>query len=132
MRVSNWQIALAAELERTRSLSFAWGSNDCCQFVGRVAMAITGANPLDLFPVYSSEDEARLVIESEGGFAAMLTKAFGEPKHVSRAHKGDAVLCDFGKGPQPAICDGIFSFAPGDLCLPYRRTADALAAWSIE
>lgn len=109
--------------------SFRWGRHDCCQFVARASAAVTGVDRRDLFAVYRNRREAAAILADCGGMAGLLTKAFGEPVHVSKASAGDVVLIDMGRGEQPAVCMGVNSFAPGRRNLEPWPTRLARLAW---
>ena len=132
MRVANWPDVLAKEIDGSLEAPFIWGKNDCCQFVARITTALTDVDRRDLFPTYSSEEEARKIVEGLGGFIPLLSKAFGESKHPAFADRGDVVLVDMGMGPQPAICLGVWCVAPTAKGLAKRMTDSATHAWSVE
>lgn len=131
MRVANWTIKLADAVQAAQGMTFEWGRNDCCQFAARVVAAITDRDPREIFPAYESEADAARIIAECGGLSELIARALGEPKAVSLAQRGDVVLCDFGRGLQPAICLGIWSVAPGLRGLEKRMTDTALAAWTV-
>lgn len=117
---------------------FAWGHADCCQFVGEVAAAITGMDRRSVFPAYESEMGAARLLVEHGGMEGLLRHAFGEPKPAAFAQRGDVVLCEFGRGPQPAICVGSHCLAPTEprglvtrRIIGDKNYPDALMAWSI-
>ena len=131
MRVPGWPQILDAKLEEWRTRAFAWGTSDCCQFVGEVAAALTGDDRRALFGSYSTAAEAAKIIADEGGMTALLTRAFGPPKPVARAHRGDVVLIAGEEGERPAICNGVHCFGPGASGLVPRKTLDGVCAWSV-
>jgi hypothetical protein len=131
MRIPGWQASLAATLEGALRMPFEWGTNDCCQFVARAAASVLGEDRRSLFPAYENEAEALRILASCGGLRALLTRAFGEPVHPSRAGIGDIVLVDMGFGEQPAVCMGLNCYAPGRAGLEHRRTLSAVAAWLL-
>lgn len=130
-RLDDWPIRLAEVIELWRSSSFAWGSKDCCQFVGAVVQRITGEDRRTLFDSYDSEMSAARLLVQHGGMEGLLTAAFGGPKIAALAQRGDVVLCEFGRGPQPAICLGAWCVAPAEYGLEKRMTRVAQLAWSI-
>lgn len=129
MRVIGWNESLADVFEGAAGVRFRWGRHDCCQFVARAAAAITGIDGRTLFPRYTTKAGAEAILETTCGFAGLLTRAFGDPVHPSRASIGDIVLVDMGKGQQPALCMGLNCYAPGRAGLEHRPTASATAAW---
>jgi hypothetical protein len=122
---------LAALLREAQGKRFRWGRWDCCIFSARVHEAVTGEDPRRLFPKYHTRKEAEAIIADCGGMRGLICRALGEPVHVSRANRGDIVLCDFGRGEQPAVAYGVHCFAPGRLGLMKRPLALATAAWKI-
>jgi hypothetical protein len=132
MRVANWQVVLRAEFSAAHGRRFRWGYNDCCQFVGRVSYAITGIDRRESFDRYRSRSGAEELLQQFGGMRGLLIHAFGEPMpNKAFASMGDIVLIDMGMGPQPAVCMGLNSFAPGRSSLESRKTALAIDAWTI-
>lgn len=130
MRAPNWQAELLEVFESARGRRFRWGFHDCCQFVRRCAIAVRGEPPRT-FPRYRTKSEALALLATHGGMQGLLTHAFGEPVHVSKAGMGDVVLVDMGMGPQPAVCMGLNCFAPGMKNLHHRPTSSAAAAWML-
>jgi hypothetical protein len=121
-----------AELIRTgQQKRFRWGFHDCCQFAAKAVHALTGRDPREIFPAYRTRGEAESIITECGGLEALATKALGAPIHPSRATTGDIVLCDFGRGPQPAVCVGAYCIAPGRRGFERRLTLNAVAAWRV-
>lgn len=87
---------------------------------------ITLSDGTKLFPTGARED-----------FNAWLAERFGyrasggNSIHVSRATYGDIVLCDFGRGLQPAVCIGVYCVAPCRRGLDKRLTLNSAAAWKV-
>jgi len=131
MRVSNWPIVLAQEISEAQGRAFAWAEWDCCQFGARVVAALRGSDPRSIFPAYTSEREAIRVIAQYGGIEGLISAALGNQKPAGHAMRGDIVLCDFGRGLQPAVCIGAWCVAPGALGLEKRSMNDAVAAWTV-
>ena len=121
----------AALIEEAQGRRFEWGAWDCCQFAARDVEAVTGRDPRELFPPYTSEAEAESIIAECGGMQELITRALGESVQPSRAMRGDIVLCDMGRGLQPAVCTGVYCVAPGARGLERRASLDALAAWNL-
>ncbi len=125
-------------IEASRGRAFEWGTWDCCQFVGAVDAAINGDDRRTRFAAYDSEFGAARMLVEHGGMESLLREAFGEPKPAAFAQRGDVVLADFGRGPQPSICIGAHCVAPSEAGgLANRRIIgdknypDAIMAWSI-
>ncbi|HYE70605.1 MAG TPA: hypothetical protein VD932_03680 [Aquabacterium sp.] len=120
------------EIAAWRAKEFEWGRTDCCQFVRRVTEVISGKDYGAQFPAYESEFGAARLIAEYGGLEQLLCAAFGESRPALLAQRGDVVLCDFGRGPQPSICLGAVCVAPAEAGgLESRPLASALASWKI-
>lgn len=131
MRVLGWQESLAQVFDDAHGKRFRWGAHDCCLFVARCSRALTGVDRRAIFAAYRTRGEAQEILTTCGGMRGLLTRAFGEPVHPSRATHGDIVLVDMGKGPQPAVCMGVRAFAPGARNLEWRDTLTATDAWIL-
>jgi hypothetical protein len=130
-RLPDATVRLAELIRKSQRRQFRWGSFDCCQFAARAVHAITGRDPRDVFPVYRTRAQAESILADCTGLEALASKALGERIHPSRASTGDIVLCDFGRGPQPAVCIGAYCLAPGRQGLERRMTLNAVAAWKV-
>lgn len=130
-RLPDATVRLAALVRKAQRGRFRWGRHDCCQFAARAVHALTGRDTREIFPAYRTRAEAETIISECGGLEALATKALGEPIHPSRATTGDIVLCDFGRGPQPAVCVGVYCLAPGRHGLEKRMTLNSVAAWKV-
>lgn len=131
MRVAGWQEALEREFAAAHGTRFRWGRHDCCQFIARCAFAITGVDRRAIFARYTTRAGAEAILLETRGMRGLLTQAFGEPVHPSRAAPGDCVLVEMGNGLQPAVCMGVNSYAPGRRNLVHAPTLAAVAAWNI-
>jgi hypothetical protein len=133
MRVTDWHPRMIEVFEGAHGKRFRWGYHDCCQFAAKVRRAVTGADPRKTFPRYRTKEAAAALLETHGGMLGLLTHGLGEPVHASRACDGDIVLVDFerGQGPQPAVCRGVYSYAPGMRTLQKVETLKATAAWVL-
>lgn len=133
MRAPNWHQRLIRVFESAHGKRFRWGRHDCCQFAARVFRAVRGEDPRKLFPRYHTKEGALALIEQHGGMRGLIEHALGAPVHPSRAGDGDIVLVDFGRGQgeQPAVCRGVYSYAPGMRNLQKVETLKASAAWVL-
>lgn len=134
MLVANAHARAVAVFERAHGHRFRWGSHDCCQFAAKIRKARTGKDPRGLFPRYRTRAEASALLEKHGGMRGLLERGLGTPVHPSQAKEWDIVLVDFGRGQgeQPAVCRGVFSYAPGMRNLQKVETLKATAAWVLE
>jgi hypothetical protein len=131
MRVDNWPLILAEQVEAARLRPFAWGSWDCCQFAAETVLALTGVDYRDRFPLYQSADDAQILIAEHGGVQHLLSSVLGESKHPALAQRGDVVMGDFGDGLAAGICVGAHCCAVGQRGLVFMPMSRAVAAWSI-
>ncbi len=86
------------------SKPFEYGA-DCCQFVAACIEERTGENPMAAFE-YSSEEEARAILDKYGGLGNAIRKTLGEEKRVELAdtQDGDVLLIDI-RGSLPFMAD---------------------------
>lgn len=131
MRLPGWQAALQAVMQSAHGKRFRWGRHDCCQFIARASLAVTGVDRRAIFERYTTRAGAEEILELTGGMEGLLTLAFGEPVHPSRAMQGDCVLAEIGNGLQPALCMGLNAYAPGRRNLVYVPTLSAIKAWNL-
>jgi hypothetical protein len=124
---------LASVFRSAQGQSFRWGWRDCCQFAARAVHALTGRDPREIFPRYRTKAQAQAIIDECGSLEGVVRRALRDyPQiHPSRATLGNIVLCDFGRGPQPAVCAGAYCLAPGRRGIERRMTLDAIAAWDV-
>ncbi len=131
VRLSNWPVLLNDVVEAWRNRPISYGDADCCQFVAECILAITGIDVRDSLPTYTNRAEAEAILEEYGGMMSFLASALGEPKPVAHAKRGDVVAIECSEGLAAAICLGVMCAVPGPNALTFRKTRDALAAWSI-
>lgn len=133
MRLPDATVRLAELIRDAQSRRFRFGFWDCCQFSARSVHALTGRDPREIFPAYRSRAEAESIISECGGLDGLTRKALADyPQiHPARAMFGNIVLCDFGRGPQPAVCVGVYCLAPARRGLEKRMTLDAIDAWNV-
>ena len=106
-RHENWPSLLSAEIEASRRRPFAWGTNDCCQFVGRCVEAMTGENPAARWTgSCSTAAEAEGVLEGlGGGLLSAWSAVLGATIRPAFARRGDVVLIRDGNNVIVAIVD---------------------------
>jgi hypothetical protein len=118
-------------IDACRDKPFAWGSWDCCQFVGEWILTLTGSDLRAKFPAYDTEEQALAILTEHGGLPGLLSSL---PQiHKSRACEGDLVLSNGATGAELGICLGIQSaFLLRPKGLAFLPTFDAVMAWRIE
>jgi hypothetical protein len=132
VRVANWQAEFFRVLDEARDKPFDWAGWTCFDFAATVYMALTGkGDPRLAFGSFASEREAVVAMGHAGGAEAILRTVLGEPIHPATAQRGDIVLVEFGNGPQPAVCSGLLSHAPGVQGLMQIKTLSAFHAWEV-
>ena len=97
VRKDNWHTALKAEFERSMTMPFCWGMNDCAHFVFRCIQAQTGNDYGRPFRTYKTIRGAPGVIRRYGG--SDLEAAFDRwaVEHrltkisVAKAKRGDLI-----------------------------------------
>jgi len=139
MRLPTWQLRLA-EFGRARaSMSFRWGSNDCCTFTAAAVEAITGANPMAAMEPYGTEAGAkrkalrRLLrrIDKVGGLQALVAEYLGVPIPPRMAGVGDVVIVMNNGAALVGICNGINVMAAGADGMVALSMNTAVASWRI-
>ena len=83
--------ALRSAVRAVADEPFAYGSHDCCQFVRRVATAVTGHDPAPCME-YASAREACEIIRSHGGLEGLLCSVFGAPSPIDALQTADPCL----------------------------------------
>ena len=131
IRHQDWPTRLVEYIEQSRTVPFAYGSHDCCQFAAKAVAALTGENPAAAWHYTNEIGAARLIVEA-GGLEALITTAMGEPIHPSQAGRGDVVLADLELGPTIGVCLGrTCAFATDPVGVVFRPRAAARMAWRV-
>ncbi|MFV0678665.1 DUF6950 family protein [Variovorax sp. tm] len=130
MRLPDWQKRFAEFGQARASMPFAWGSNDCCTFAAAAVEAMTGANPMADFPVYSSEIGAARAVANVG-LQALATSVLGSPVSPIMATVGDVVLLINEGREMIGVCNGTTVAAPGEAGMVMLGMDAAIAAWKI-
>lgn len=113
MRFPDWHIRLAEEIKAAEQRPFSYGRNDCLQFVARCVCAMTGVNHASQYS-YSTEAEARALIDGAGGLAGLITRALGQPISPTEAREGDIGIAHLDCGETACVCNGPYIvFADG-------------------
>lgn len=134
MRVRNWPSVLARTIEEYRHKPLKWGENDCALFAANIIQALTGVDHAARFRgIYSTEDEADIIIINHGGLRMLATAALGPEIDPNFAQRGDLVLMNRGEGKAPmfTICIGTKCVVPDKSGLAFIKMDGAIAAWRV-
>lgn len=131
MRLPDWQLRLAEFSQARVSMSFDWGSNDCCTFTADAVKALTGRDLRAAFPAYSGEVGALRAIAAGGGLRQLATDLLGDPMSPKMAAVGDVVLVINAEREMLGICNGTGVLAPGVAGMIVVGMDTAIAAWRI-
>ena len=128
-RLPDWPQRLDSYVEGLRSVPFAWGTADCCQFIAGAIHAVTGEDLRELFDPYDSEEGAQIILGQFGGLAGLMTRALGEPIHVSRMGRGDVCITDHDGAARVCLGSHLVSFGSDGLNFVKRNRAGI--AWRV-
>lgn len=138
MRAEDWPQRLGAVIEGARTRTFAYGTFDCALFAADCVLAMTEVDYAAELRGYKSKLDAYRIVVGYGSLEAMITALLGrEPKHPSRAGRGDVVLATIDLEPgESGDCIGI---CVGPKCVFPRPVGVRLTprtvirlAWSID
>lgn len=109
MRIDGWDALLHDYLERSRSISFEWGANDCCLWVARWVDLVTGTSVCDEWDGQYDSEAGALTLMQERGFSepAAIADSVLPKVPLQYAGRGDIVLHPTGA---LGICDGRTSY----------------------
>ncbi|MDP1580655.1 MAG: hypothetical protein Q8M02_10270 [Candidatus Didemnitutus sp.] len=131
-RLNDWPERLAALIKARRSMPFAWGSHDCCQFARAGITAITGQDPARGFGLrrYRTERAAAAILRRLGGIEALLGRAGFVEIRIALAQRGDVMLL---RCPSPTLglCLGTEVAVPTADGLTFYPALQAARAWRI-
>jgi len=132
MRVENWPVILAAEIQKARKRAFSFGRADCALWAADVVQAITGADPAAPWRgSYGDRHGALKLLAQFGGLREAATALLGEPIATSFAQRGDVVLLAGPEGYSLGICEGALLWAMGEEGIVSRPIGDAICAWRV-
>lgn len=83
-------MSIHAVIQEWSDKPFTWGC-DCCQFAAAVVEDLTGHNPMRELR-YSTESEAREIIDRHGGLAHAMQAVLGDSIAVENASDGAVLL----------------------------------------
>jgi hypothetical protein len=128
-RLPDWPQRLNSYVEGLRSVPFAWGTADCCQFIAGAVLAITDEDHRALFGAYDSEEGAQTILDQFGGLEELLTHALGVPIHVSQMGRGDVCITDHDGAARVCLGTHLVSFGSDGLNFVKRNRAGI--AWRV-
>lgn len=100
-RKPDWPIQLSKYLEEHRNTPFEWGAYDCVMFGAKGLERLTGRNFYAMYEGYTTEEDAKQIIENAGGIEALISKHLGPGfRNYKQAKRGDLVMA---KMPQKTI-----------------------------
>ena len=132
MNATHLDQQLAALVAEWSARPFCWGATDCCQFARAAAWQIHGV-VVDS-PAYTTEREARRVLDRLGGYAGLLHRAGFTGRPLAAAARGDFVVVEH-KGPGLfahglAVVTGTHAHAPTRLGLLAIERSAWLECWA--
>jgi hypothetical protein len=144
-RRRDWPERLAAYVDSTRAVPFAWGRQDCVLWAAGAIREMTGVDPVaELRGRYADVAGAVRVLREiaddlAGAVAAVASRRGYAAVKPSRAQRGDLVLAlaDPSGTPHPdwphclGVCVGPGAVSPGPAGLTYLQMGRVLAAWRI-
>lgn len=134
-RPPDWPQRLAVFLASKERAPFAWGKNDCCQFVSAWLCELTGDNLSEPFGGYTSALGAARVLKANGGILALADAAFaarGWPVvPVALARRGDVVAGKTDGGLMLGVCSGADSAFAGKTGIILHPTLASVRAWRV-
>jgi hypothetical protein len=131
MKVRDWPERFDAVLDEYRRTAFRWGERDCVTFAFDVIEAMTGSR-LPVEVAWSSEDEARAVIEQFGGLVAGFTLHIGESVAPLMCSAGDIGITAAPDGSDAlCVCGGRSWFALGPRGLVHVDQSAVSTAWKL-
>lgn len=105
-RREDWLDRLWAEVDACASLSFEYGTHDCCTFVARAVEAMTGESIVaPLAERYQDKRTALHFIAAEGGLEQAVSVFLGTPE-LGWPRRGDVALVGTEDGPGLGVCIG--------------------------
>lgn len=129
-RRPDWQLRLAALVERRQAQPFAWGASDCCTWASDVVEAVTGHDPAaDVRGTYSGWLGALVQAKERGGLPHVCAQRLGARVRPALAQPGDIGLAREGSMPMLVAHTGGCWMGQGpDGLVPVRPDA-VVVAW---
>ena len=131
IRFPDWQSRFDAFLRESRDKQFAWGSWDCCLWVGGALQSMTGVDLAAPFRGrYSSRVEGRKLLHEAGGVEAIFFSAGMPEIPVTHARRGDVVM--FRKTLIGIVAlNGMDALVIGEKGLTTTPKDTAIKAWHV-
>jgi hypothetical protein len=131
MKVRDWAERFDSVLDQYRRTAFKWGERDCVTFAFDVIEAMTGSR-LAVDVTWSTEAEAREVIEQFGGLVAGFTLHLGEPVDPLMCSAGDVGITTTPDGSEAlCVCGGRSWLALGPRGLVHVDQSAVKTAWKL-
>lgn len=93
MRTQGWERRLSKYLTEKNNAPFQWGENDCVLFAAKAVEAVSGYNFYQDYLPYTTEEEAKAILDINGGIEGLVAKFLGGGYINYRlAKRGDVVL----------------------------------------
>lgn len=131
-RLPDWSPRLFAFIESRRTMSHAYGSNDCCLFCADAILEMTGIDlAAGIRGTYSDKAGADAIVDEHGGLDSFVTSILGQPKGPLCARQGDVALIHTRHGDAVGICEGNHIAVPGDKEQILFPLSQAIKSWQV-
>ena len=137
-RIPDWPERLQRYVKQNRDEPFSWGEMDCVLFACDVVHELTAVDFAEAFRgTYSDKRGAAVALRAfaSGGLLDAVQKmaaAHDCPEiSVTRARRGDVVMCDQDGMKALGICLGATFAAAGPEGLMFHKMLRAERAWSV-
>lgn len=109
-RVEQWPLALSSFLRDRKDMEFKWGVNDCIMMPADLIKLITVEqfDPAEAWRgQYSTEEQARDLVESMGGLDEIISDALGfrGTRSILTGNRGDVVTIKTTHGIMGGVID---------------------------
>ena len=133
MRITNWPIIAAREIEKYRSSPFVCGESDCCLAVANIVKAYTGVDIAETFRgKYKTELGARRALKRyAGGDIKSAADLILERVPVEQASRGDIGLVTTDSGESLAVLFNQRAWAMSLSGMVDLPISSVICAWRI-
>lgn len=98
-RLDGWENRLAAEIVRSSTLPFVFGSHDCCMFVANCIQAMVQQDVVSEWRRYKSKSRATYLLNKHGGVIGIASKIAKDLDYheirPSFASPGDVCIAEY-------------------------------------